>query len=144
MQETRDSAYFHGFRFDPYWNRAFRGIQNIERGRRPYPSLDPFWKLMGAQRRRAIRVGAQAGKLCCGSPVTLLPMDPGTQLLASMLVGTLGLALLVYGKKQSRFPQMLVGLLMMVFPYFMPDALYTGIVAAILTALLILVVRLGF
>jgi hypothetical protein len=70
-------------------------------------------------------------------------MDEGTNLLASMLAGTVGLALLVYGKKQTRIPQMVVGLLMMVYPYFMPNALFTGGVAVVLLGGLALAVRGG-
>jgi hypothetical protein len=70
-------------------------------------------------------------------------MDDGSNLLAGLLTGTLGMALLVYGKKQVRFPQMLAGLAMMVFPYFMPNALYTGAGTVLLLALLLLAVRIG-
>jgi hypothetical protein len=70
-------------------------------------------------------------------------MDEGTNLIVSMFAGTVGLALLVYGKKQTRIPQMVVGLLMMVYPYFMPNALFTGGVAVVLLGGLVLAVRGG-
>jgi hypothetical protein len=65
-------------------------------------------------------------------------------LVVGMLVGTVGLALLIYGKKQVRVPHMLIGLLMMVFPYFMPNALLTGVIAAVLTIALVGATRMGW
>jgi hypothetical protein len=61
-----------------------------------------------------------------------------------MLVGTLGLALLIYGKKQTRAPQMLVGLVLMVFPYFMPNVWWTAGISAVLVGALVVAVRLGW
>jgi hypothetical protein len=43
--------------------------------------------------------------------------DP-TSLLLSTVASGIGLVLLVYGKKQSRWPHMVGGLLFMVYPYF--------------------------
>jgi hypothetical protein len=39
-------------------------------------------------------------------------------LFASLVVGSIGLGLFIYGKKQARWPQLLVGVAMMVYPYF--------------------------
>jgi hypothetical protein len=64
-------------------------------------------------------------------------------LLVSMLVSTVGLGIFWYGKKQRRIPQLAVGLLMMVFPYFIPSALVVGIVGAVLCIALFVLVRLG-
>jgi hypothetical protein len=43
--------------------------------------------------------------------------DP-TLLILSIFPSTVGLALFIYGKKQHRFPQLLCGILLMVYPYF--------------------------
>jgi hypothetical protein len=57
-------------------------------------------------------------------------------LLASMLIGSIGFVAFVYGKKQGRAPQMLVGVALMIFPYFVSNiALMFAIAAALLTAL---------
>jgi len=44
-------------------------------------------------------------------------------LFASLVVSSVGLGFFIYGKKQLRTPQLIVGLAMMVFPYFVPDPL---------------------
>ena len=43
--------------------------------------------------------------------------SPGS-LVASLMVGCLGLGLFMYGRKQQRMPQFAVGITMMVYPYF--------------------------
>jgi hypothetical protein len=42
----------------------------------------------------------------------------GTALFLSMVIGSVGLALFVYGKKTQRMPQLVAGLVFMVYPYF--------------------------
>jgi hypothetical protein len=65
-------------------------------------------------------------------------------ILASMLVGSIGFVAFVYGKRQRRLPQMIVGVALMVYPYFVPSVPWMlGICAAIVAAL-ILALRLGF
>ncbi len=39
-------------------------------------------------------------------------------LMASFLVSSIGLGLFLYGKKQARIPQLLAGLVMMIYPAF--------------------------
>ena len=46
-------------------------------------------------------------------------MDP-TWLLLSLVPGGIGFVLFVYGKKQGRWPQLVGGLLFMIYPYFTP------------------------
>lgn len=65
-------------------------------------------------------------------------------LLASLFVSLIGGALLVYGRKQVRLPHMLCGLVLAIFPYFVPGALPILGVAAGLLAALALAVRLGW
>jgi hypothetical protein len=64
-------------------------------------------------------------------------------LLVSLLVSVVGFALLMYGKKQRRVPQLAVGLLMMVFPYFVPGVLLPAVIAVALVGLLVVAVKLG-
>ena len=45
--------------------------------------------------------------------------DP-TWLFLSLMAGAVGLAMFLYGKKESRWPQLVIGLLFMVYPYFTP------------------------
>jgi hypothetical protein len=51
-----------------------------------------------------------------------------TSLLLSLLFSGAGFVLLVYGKKQQRWPQLVAGLAMTVYPYFAtsPTALLVG------------------
>lgn len=50
-----------------------------------------------------------------------MSLDPGP-LFLSIVFGLIGSALLLYGKKQQRIPQMIAGLLFIVFPYFTETA----------------------
>jgi hypothetical protein len=42
----------------------------------------------------------------------------GSFLFASLVVGSVGLGLFVYGKRQRRAPHLAVGIVLMVYPYF--------------------------
>ena len=64
-------------------------------------------------------------------------------LLASLLIGTVGFAVFVYGKKQGRLPQLVVGVLMMVYPYFVPNPLLAGGISVLLLGLMWLAIRGG-
>lgn len=60
----------------------------------------------------------------------------GNALLASMLIGGVGFVSFAYGKKQRRLPQMLVGLILMGYPYFVDSVAWMlGIAAGLLVAL---------
>jgi branched-subunit amino acid transport protein len=48
--------------------------------------------------------------------------DP-TWLFLSMIPSGIGFVLFVYGRKQQRWPQLLAGILFMVYPYFTPSLL---------------------
>jgi hypothetical protein len=66
-------------------------------------------------------------------------------LLAGLLVSSVGFVLLSYGKKMSRPPHLLAGLILMVYPYFVPGAILNlGIGAVLLTVLWFAVKRLGY
>ncbi len=64
-------------------------------------------------------------------------------LLASLVVSSIGLGLFLYGKKQVRMPQLVVGLSMMVYPYFVTGAALMSGIAVVLLAGLIVAVRWG-
>lgn len=67
-----------------------------------------------------------------------------SSLLASLLVGSIGLGLFLYGKKQTRLPQLLVGLALMAFPYFVSSAALVYAIAGGLLAGLWAAVRWGW
>ena len=46
-----------------------------------------------------------------------MSFDP-TWLFVSLIPGGIGFVLFVYGKKQDRWPQLVAGLIFMVYPYF--------------------------
>ena len=71
-----------------------------------------------------------------------MSLEPGV-LFLSLVVGTIGLALFVYGKKQARWPQMVAGLVFMVYPYFVSGMIAVVVIGLILGALLWWVLRLG-
>jgi len=60
-----------------------------------------------------------------------------------MLISGVGFVAFVYGKKQSRLPQMLAGVILMAFPYFVSNLwLMVGVAVAVLGAMF-LAIRLG-
>jgi acyl-CoA reductase-like NAD-dependent aldehyde dehydrogenase len=68
----------------------------------------------------------------------------GTSLLVSFVVSGIGFVAFSYGRKMSRTPQVVVGLVMMVYPYFVPNLWAMGGIAAALLAGLFLAVRSGY
>ena len=71
-----------------------------------------------------------------------MDMSMGT-LFSSLVVSSIGFGLYLYGKKQARFPHLIVGLAMMGFPYFVPGPLAMWGVAVGLTLGLVVAVRSG-
>ena len=54
-------------------------------------------------------------------------MEPNA-LILSLLFGVLGSAIFIYGKKQSRIPHMVTGVLLCIYPYFFSNLyLLTGV-----------------
>ena len=67
----------------------------------------------------------------------------GNALLASLLISSIGFVSFAYGKKQQRLPQMLAGLALMGFPYFVSSLPWMfGIAVGLLGALWVML-RLG-
>jgi hypothetical protein len=56
----------------------------------------------------------------------------GTQLVVAMFISLVGFALFVYGKKQKRGPQLVVGIALMVYPYFVDSLWVHAVVVALL------------
>jgi hypothetical protein len=67
-----------------------------------------------------------------------------SSLLASLMVSSIGFVLLSYGKKMSRPPAMLAGLVLLVYPYFIANAWLMLPIAAVLLGLLWLAVKSGY
>jgi hypothetical protein len=58
------------------------------------------------------------------------------ELFASLVVSAVGFVAFVYGKRQGRAPQMLAGLVLMIFPYFVSNwFLIFGIGVAVVAAM---------
>ncbi len=65
-------------------------------------------------------------------------------LFASLAIGSVGFGLFIYGKKQRRWPQLIAGCVLTVYPYFVGSLWWMlGIGAAVIGAL-ILAVRAGW
>ena len=58
-----------------------------------------------------------------------MSLDP-TWLFLSLFPAGIGFVLFVYGKKQARWPQLVAGLLFMVYPYFVDSLLSLTVVGA--------------
>ena len=69
--------------------------------------------------------------------------DP-TLLFLSLITGGIGFVLFVYGKKQARWPQLVAGLALMIYPYFLSTVSTTLLVGAAIVAALWLAVRQGW
>jgi hypothetical protein len=61
------------------------------------------------------------------------PMNTNA-LLLSILFGSVGMGMFIYGKKQQRIIHLVAGLALMVCPYFIPNAIALAVVGVILTA----------
>ena len=70
-------------------------------------------------------------------------LDP-TWLFVSLIPGGIGFVLLAYGKKQQRWPHVVAGLLLMVYPYFTPSVVPLVAVGAAIGFCLWYAVRLGW
>jgi hypothetical protein len=64
--------------------------------------------------------------------------------LASLFIGSIGLVTVLYGKKQGRIPHLVIGLVLVVYTYFLSSVVWMFVIAAALLALLWVVVRLGW
>jgi hypothetical protein len=63
-------------------------------------------------------------------------------LFLSLAIGAVGAGLFIYGKKQARWPQMLGGVLLSLYPYFVPNLwVMAGIAVGIMLAVWVAVRR---
>ena len=67
-----------------------------------------------------------------------------TSLVAGFAVSGVGYVLFSYGRKLSRTPQLLGGVLLMVFPYFVPSVPWMLLIASSLALLIWVAVRMGY
>jgi hypothetical protein len=72
-----------------------------------------------------------------------MSIDP-TWLLLSLIPSGIGFVLFVYGKKQERWPQLLAGVLLMIYPYFTPGLTSLIAVGAAIGVALWYAVHLGW
>lgn len=78
----------------------------------------------------------------CGRANLPMSFDPAS-LFVSLIVGSVGLVLFIYGKKEARFPQLIAGLLLMVYPYFTSNVESTVAVGLLIVAGLWFLLKLG-
>ncbi|MBK7876200.1 MAG: hypothetical protein IPJ77_10665 [Planctomycetes bacterium] len=64
-------------------------------------------------------------------------------LITSLVVGSVGFGLYRYGRKAERMPQLLTGVVLMVFPYFVPGVAWMIGIAVGLIGGLVVAVRNG-
>jgi hypothetical protein len=64
-------------------------------------------------------------------------------LFANIVVSAVGLGFFLYGRKQRRWPQLVTGLILMIYPYFVSGAFTMLAIAAGLLAALWIGLRLG-
>ena len=72
-----------------------------------------------------------------------MSFDAGS-ILASLFVSSIGFVLLSYGRKMSRPPHLIAGLLLLVYPYFVPGVVLMLAIGAVICALLWLAVQQGY
>jgi hypothetical protein len=64
-------------------------------------------------------------------------------LLLSLLIGCVGFVCFAYGKKQQRFPQMIAGVLLSVYPYFVSNLMLMAGIGVAILVLMTVAIRLG-
>ena len=72
-----------------------------------------------------------------------MSLDP-TWLFISLIPSGIGFILFVYGRKQGRWPQMVAGLLLMVYPYFATSVVSLVATGAAIGLVLWYAIRLGW
>ena len=70
-------------------------------------------------------------------------LDPGI-LFLSLITSGLGFVLFMYGKKQERTPQLVAGLVLMVYPYFVAGVLMNVLVGLGIVGAMWLAIRQGW
>jgi hypothetical protein len=65
-------------------------------------------------------------------------------LIVSIFISLIGMALLLYGRKETRVPHMVAGLILIVFPYFVGKLWIALVITAVVLAALAVVSKLGY
>jgi hypothetical protein len=73
----------------------------------------------------------------------MFSLDP-SELFIDLVVGLIGSALFVYGRKSERWPQLVAGVLLIVYPYFTSTPLQMFTVGALIIAGLAGALYLGY
>lgn len=55
-------------------------------------------------------------------------------ILAGFIFGVIGFSAFVYGKNQTNIKAVIIGILLMIFPYFVPNTIAVWIIGTVLTA----------
>lgn len=72
-----------------------------------------------------------------------MSFDPGT-LFLSLVTSGIGFVLFMYGRKQDRIPQLIGGIVLMIYPYFVSSLLMNVLVGAGVIGAVWLAVRQGW
>ena len=56
-----------------------------------------------------------------------------SNLFGQVLFGAIGMGAFVYGKKQAVFKAMILGIVLMIFPYFVPETWMLYVIGGVLT-----------
>lgn len=72
-----------------------------------------------------------------------MDFSPGS-LFASLIIGTIGFGFLMYGKKQQRLPQLVAGIVLSVYPYFVGNVGWMIGIGVAVIAVLTFLVRAGY
>ena len=72
-----------------------------------------------------------------------MSIDPGL-LFLSLVTSGIGFVLFVYGRKQERWPQLVGGIALMVYPYFVPTLILNLVIGVTIAAAVWLAVRQGY
>ena len=72
-----------------------------------------------------------------------MSLDPGL-LFLSLVTSGAGFVLFVYGKKQDRWPQLVAGIVLMVYPYFVDSLALSVAIAIAIIAIMWLAIRQGY
>jgi hypothetical protein len=65
-------------------------------------------------------------------------------LVASLIVSSIGFVAFMYGRKLERTPQIVAGVVLMAFPYFVPNVLLMAGIAVVLLVGMWVALRLGY
>lgn len=67
----------------------------------------------------------------------------GNSLVLSLIIGCVGFVCFAYGKRQRRAPQMIAGVILSVYPYFISNLIVMAAIAVLVLVLLGVAIRLG-